>query len=122
MDRRTIAEATIDVCSRCKGLWVDWFDGELTQVAREAAPLSVASTAVEGVSSFGCPLCQRILVSEEHAPGAARVWRCGECAGSFVPRASFDALVLAGDTPEASIRPGPLARLLAALRALLESP
>ena len=121
MESRAIDDGAIEVCPDCKGLWVDWFDGELTHIAEETAPLSLPTRPVPEGEALACPVCQRTLGRERHAAGEAWIWRCGDCAGSFVPRGSFESLVSA-DEPSPPSAPSPLVRLIAALRALLGPP
>jgi Zn-finger nucleic acid-binding protein len=98
------AQAELDVCDACGGLWVDWFDGEIQPLAVEAEtarldrgmPLPRPRSGV-GDPRGGCPRCGRALVPEllrfsDAAEGelvsGVELHRCSECAGSFVPRPS----------------------------------
>ncbi len=119
-------DALIDVCPDCKGLWIDWYDGDLANVASDAAPLSVPllpPTAGSDELRAGCPRCQctlaaEMFVDEKKGP---TIHRCAECGGAFVPRSSFDAIVLLAHRPDPDDAPLPstFARLVAVLRALL---
>jgi Zn-finger nucleic acid-binding protein len=79
------AEAEVDVCDGCGGLWVDWFDGELRAIATETqsvrSPADVDAGAREenekdeqnerpstneGPALGACPRCTRHLVSERY--------------------------------------------------------
>jgi Zn-finger nucleic acid-binding protein len=104
MQERSIEQALVDVCPRCKGVWVDWLDGDLIQVVREIAPLSMPLRSVRDPAEHRCPVCQHVLHAEE-LPGGPQIWRCGECVGAFVPRASVDAIVALPDAPESMIAP-----------------
>ncbi len=85
MEQRMLEGCTVDVCARCRGLWVDWFDGELLHVTRQTGPLSHrAPVAIP--SDAACPRCQRKL--EWGKPHT--LLTCGECGGTFVPRPAFD--------------------------------
>ncbi len=90
--------AEIDVCDTCGGLWLDWFDGEPHALAaeveerRSGTPIPPASA-----STKKCPRCQQVLVAEtlpwldaqpEELVDGVEVFRCGECAGAFIPRGS----------------------------------
>jgi Zn-finger nucleic acid-binding protein len=116
MTAEALAEAEVDVCGSCGGMWVDWFDGEVRRVAvevldtessRDAARASrpsapTSSLRSEAVATGACPRCTRQLVVERYvvSPSAARrnesaareattgadLLRCEECAGVFVPR------------------------------------
>ena len=113
MSTEAIGEADVDVCTACGGMWVDWFDGEVRQVAtsvlageaerasRETSPTS--SLRNENVATGACPRCMRQLAVERYVvrvdvgPRSAErtsvstttgadLLRCEECAGVFVPR------------------------------------
>jgi hypothetical protein len=115
MSAEAIGEAEVDVCTACGGMWVDWFDGEVRQVAtsvisgetarlsREPPPASALRN--ENVATGACPRCSRQLAVERYvvrvAVGprsgertsvstttGADLLRCEECAGVFVPRTS----------------------------------
>jgi Zn-finger nucleic acid-binding protein len=118
MSIEQIAEAEVDVCNACGGMWVDWFDGEVRKVAtqvlatepvrasRPSAPTS--SLRNEAVATGACPRCTRQLAIERYVvkvdvPGVGQVssartsvsqttgadlLRCEDCAGVFVPRTS----------------------------------
>jgi Zn-finger nucleic acid-binding protein len=113
--------AVVDLCKRCGGVWIDWEDGDLTELAREVPP---APTRVIPRSGTGaCPRCNRRLAVELFL-GTAEVLRCGECAGAFLPYASIGKIAAstpaeARDTPD---DPGAWARLIGALRRLLQGP
>jgi Zn-finger nucleic acid-binding protein len=124
LDARLLRDAEVDVCGRCKGIWMDWFDGELSEVAMQASPMSLPSAAIAAPTSTTCPHCRRPMVLQQYGANGPDLWRCGECAGAFVPRASFEALmeaVAASETPpQKEGEPGsPFARMLSVLRRLL---
>ena len=51
MDERRILDAVVDVCPTCHGLWIDWFDGDLAHLTREAgSPLVYAPASGSGAS------------------------------------------------------------------------
>jgi Zn-finger nucleic acid-binding protein len=125
MEGRSLFDALIDVCPDCKGLWIDWYDGDLASVASDAAPLSVPHAPPVGSDELraGCPRCQcalraEMFLDEDKGPS---IHRCAECGGAFVPRSSFDAIVLLAHRPdpETEATLSPFARLAAVLRALL---
>ena len=131
LEEQAFGDIVAHVCPDCKGLWVDWFDGALLQVAKEIAHLSSPPAPTSVRTAGNCPSCRAPLVVEStHGAGNAGMylWRCGACVGTFVPRASFETLVGMDDAepttaPYASepAEPRPLSRLAAALRALLGS-
>ena len=121
MELRSLSEAMVDTCPRCRGLWVDWFDGDLLSVVHEVAPLSLRpSVALDPTRAHACPRCSHTLTPETFG-GSVLLLRCMECAGCFVPREAFTAL-LELDLPAHSRhgadveKQGAFAKLLAALR------
>ena len=129
MDLRAAGDATIDVCPTCRGLWLDWFDGDTLSLAELAMPLSRRASAPVPAKVL-CPRCSDPLEERAHDTSGPIVWRCLECAGSFLPRATVEALLiwsassppaLPGDAPPASLRDATvLAKLRAALKALFK--
>ena len=127
MELRSAGEAAIDVCPTCRGLWLDWFDGDTLTLVELAMPLSLRPGAPIP-STPSCPRCSRALEAAQHETSEAAVWRCGECAGTFLPRATVDVLLvwaaanppeLPPDAPPTSLREASvLDRLRRALRAL----
>ncbi len=93
-----VPSAEIDVCDACGGLWLDWFDGEPHAVAVEIeAVRSGTPIAPVDTSEKHCPRCTKDLESEllrwldardEEWVTGVEVFRCGECAGVFIPRSS----------------------------------
>jgi Zn-finger nucleic acid-binding protein len=113
-----LAEAEVDVCGACGGMWVDWFDGEVKRVAtevlkgeteRQSRPgLPTSNLRNEAFATGACPRCTRQLAIERYVVKAnvrgsgtertertsvstttgADLLRCEECAGVFVPRTS----------------------------------
>lgn len=121
MTARLAGPAEIDVCPQCLGIWVDWFDGALAKVAHDASfeggLLEIGTPSVGGNSI--CPRCTRKLHME--VLHKTYLQRCGECAGTFVPRVAFDELVLHPE-PEPKKEPTALDRLLAAIRFVVYGP
>jgi Zn-finger nucleic acid-binding protein len=120
MELRSLSEAMVDTCARCRGLWVDWFDGDVLAIVHEAAPLSFRPTVDIDPTKAHCPRCSRTLMPETFG-GSVLLLRCAECAGCFVPREAFTALMEL-DLPAHSRhgadveKQGAFARLLAAIR------
>ncbi len=142
-----LAEADVDVCPSCQGIWIDWFDGEIGDVARDVLAVTSSSPISAPVSSMrnevqatgGCPRCHGVqLVVERYAlkyqaPGekptvqetGAELLRCEHCAGSFVSAVSASMLGKlppdAGPPPSQSekvLEPLPWQKFLAVLKAL----
>ncbi|HEU4405506.1 MAG TPA: zf-TFIIB domain-containing protein [Polyangiaceae bacterium] len=124
MSGRAAGEALVDVCPACRGVWLDWFDGDAPPVARELAPLSRPSHALVAPAPEGgrCPRCQAALYAEPYAgPEGPEIMRCGECAGSFVPRSAFDALaaLTTDEAPEPEAPASFFRRLIEVVRDLI---
>jgi hypothetical protein len=83
MAAQPLGDAEVDVCASCGGMWVDWFDGDVRQVAtaiiegessgqRDARPLREASSLrSEHVATGACPRCMRQLAVERYVIRAA---------------------------------------------------
>jgi len=123
MEEREAEEALVDVCPACKGIWIEWFDGELGKVARDLPPLSLPVTAAPAPQN-GCPACKRALHEEVALERPyVTVARCGECAGAFVTREAFEVLAAYAQPdeeppPPDEEEPSLYARLAAFLRNL----
>jgi Zn-finger nucleic acid-binding protein len=116
MDVRLAGEAEVDLCPTCQGLWVDWFDGELSEVVRASAPVPPDSGRSLTSSQPVCPRCTRPLTFEPVPATLSFIQRCGECAGAFIPRGSFDDVIgHVEQTPEPT---DILTKLLLVLRAI----
>jgi Zn-finger nucleic acid-binding protein len=93
--------AVIDRCPGCGGLWIEWFDGEISSVASgvEQAPLA---TSRDGGGTLACPDCRTTLepVRYPDERSGAEILRCGACAGAFVPRDALDLVAALGPPTE----------------------
>jgi Zn-finger nucleic acid-binding protein len=84
------ADAEVDVCDSCGGLWVDWFDGEVRAIATETLRVSEPHLDVapgdkdkdkdapkkkparnEAIAIGACPRCTQQLITERYAITAA---------------------------------------------------
>ncbi|MCB9581205.1 MAG: zf-TFIIB domain-containing protein [Polyangiaceae bacterium] len=117
MSERLAAVATVDVCGDCGGVFVDWFDGEVSTAVLGADP--PVPLALRGQGDGNCPLCRTPMTEATYPDeGGARVARCGGCAGTFVPRDSMDAIVALGAPEDAPSEASLLDQLLGRLRSL----
>src|SRR5260221_9815710 len=91
MEQRLLSDCTVDTCPKCRGLWVDWFDGEILSIVKETAPLSFRAAIEIDPAKAKCPRCTQPLIPETFN-NAIVLLRCSECAGCFVPRESFTSL------------------------------
>lgn len=109
MQEQPHGKVHVDVCAQCRGIWVDWMDGELQQVAAEVGPSAGGRAPAGPVGP--CPHCQNALARE--SLDGAEVWRCGHCIGAFV---GHDAIaIIAGVTPPSAAAPEPAAPWLTQL-------
>jgi Zn-finger nucleic acid-binding protein len=138
MDERRVLDAMVDVCPTCHGLWIDWFDGDLAHLTREAGSPAVYSPASRSPKVGACPRCgvqldaERLsVVVAEHAgptppppPASPEVWRCADCVGAFVPRASAELIIALqlATAKEAPRPPGLLDKLLAVIKSIVRGP
>lgn len=107
MRAEPVPSAEVDVCDACGGLWIDWFDGDVSTLAAEAEAARVdRGTPIPSGPPVGgsgiCPRCVRQLVADDYKfPDAqegelidhVELLRCTECAGSFVSRSSAHLLL-----------------------------
>lgn len=87
MSTRETGGTKVEVCPQCGGVWIEWFDGPVSDVARQLVddaprPMGTSEPPRTGLS---CPECRSPLAREDRSP-SAWLFRCGGCAGSFVPR------------------------------------
>ena len=121
------ANAEVDVCDACGGMWLDWFDGELRALATETLRISSpdlgAAIAAESRKSSepealgACPRDNKMLVAERFVmtadvprdghtsrvpgrPTGAELLRCEECMGAFVSRPSAEVLAFLDQSDE----------------------
>lgn len=123
MGQKNLYDAVVDVCGDCHGVWVDWFDGDLGHVIEQVSDDSPGSSSPrhDATTNGACPKCQARLTAEDRADGVL-LFRCGDCGGAFVPRASFMPIIaLSHQEPEITAQKSPsvLARLVAVLNSLL---
>ena len=115
MRAEPVPSAEVDVCGACGGLWIDWFDGDVSTLAAEAEAARVerGTPVPQGPPVGGsgiCPRCTQQLVLEEHRFPDARpgelvdhveLLRCTECAGSWISRSSAHLLLDRTQSPPA---------------------
>lgn len=113
--------AVIDLCPGCAGVWVDWDDGELSEMIK-SAPEARTPARSSAAGSSTCPRCRAPLTRERYGTSEAEILRCAECIGAFVPHASIGLLLVgAAPTTAPSAEKGFFERLLDRLRALTGS-
>jgi Zn-finger nucleic acid-binding protein len=122
LEERAMQASAVDVCTDCAGVWIDWFDGEISAVARNVTPRRARSSPAPATPgrARSCPCCNRGLDAEPFRDLGPEILRCPDCAGVFIPPGSLAEIVAMGppeDQPQAE--PSVLARLVEALRRLL---
>ncbi len=113
--------AVVDHCTDCGGLWIDWFDGEISTVAASARGMTSGPQTSQRDVGGSCPDCRALLTAARYPNerDGAEILRCGSCAGAFVPRRSLDIVVGLGAPPDPALpEPSRLQRLWAELRRL----
>ena len=101
--------AQAQVCDGCDGLWIDWFEGEVSAIAVESEAARVergmplpGRAVARAAGTRTCPHCTRALVAElyrftdataDDLITGVELLRCPECAGAFVPRGSAHLLL-----------------------------
>ncbi len=101
MREHSTPRAVVDVCDGCGGVWIDWFDGELSTAVR-GAELPVGRAGGEE-GRWTCPTCRKKLVDERYDGDGPTISRCGSCAGAFVERSTVEVIVALGP-PDAQPR------------------
>lgn len=97
LDAQEVGGAIVEVCPACHGLWLDWLDGDVSTVTSKVR--SVPRAEARATGSGECPVCAVELSSAPVGTTGVEVLRCGECAGTFVPRASIKAVAGAARGP-----------------------
>ena len=80
---------TIDVCRDCRGVWFDWFDGEVSSLARH---LDTDPGQPRTLATPRCPRDGQGLEPQAYLGSGPRVWRCQGCLGLFAARDQIAAL------------------------------
>lgn len=95
-------QAVVDRCPDCGGIWIEWFDGEISSVASGARHAPAAGRA-ERVGEHACPDCRTPLqqVRYPDEKSGVEILRCGVCAGAFVPRGALDVIAVLGPASDA---------------------
>ncbi|UQA56672.1 zf-TFIIB domain-containing protein [Polyangium aurulentum] len=122
LEERATQASAVDVCTDCAGVWIDWFDGEISAVARNVTPERTRTPPAPAPSARArsCPRCNRGLDAEPFRDQGPQILRCPDCAGVFIPPGALAEVVAMGppeDRPSAE--PSVLSRLVEALRRLL---
>ncbi len=109
MEERPVGDAEVDICSSCNAAWIDWFDGEISTVARATAVMLRTTTGTPLPAEVRCPRCDVHLVRDAEL-------RCPACFGIFVTRADLDVLGASGMEDATTEEPSLYVRIAAAVR------
>jgi len=123
LDEIGAGAALVDVCRQCRGIYLDWFDGEPRElVAEMVTPLAVGEVGDEPKALKGpCPRCAVPMHTELFEGRGPWLHRCKGCQGLFLDYTAAELLAStrgAGSTPPPA-PDAPLDRLAAAIRSLL---
>lgn len=83
--RKLKARSSIDLCDRCGGVFLEFFDGEPAHLSREIrehlehhhTPLRV------GGVPFACPDCERLMDVHPYLDEGPSIARCNRCMALF---------------------------------------
>ena len=90
LDAKMCGNAQVDICPACFGVWIDWMDGDLSNVTAHVGALPHSSVKLDEHRRGECPICQAPLSETSFGQQGATIQRCGSCAGAFVPRESLE--------------------------------
>lgn len=113
-------DALIDICRQCRGIYLDWFDGEPRELVQHVVtPLGVLGLGAEPKALPGpCPRCAVPLHVELFENRGPWIHRCQGCQGVYLDFASAELLATtASPDPPKDEAAGPLSRLATAVRA-----
>jgi hypothetical protein len=86
--------AWVDVCDSCGGVFIEFFDGESSAIARDlvkSAPLR-AGTSVDSEAKPICPECAIPMHTGSYLGDGPEIERCGGCASLFMTRDGLEAM------------------------------
>ena len=111
---------TVDVCERCEGVLLDFFDGEPSDLSRRlVGPQPAGRPALASIPEEepACPDCNLVMVASSYLGTGPFVLRCVQCLALFARRPQLEALA-AFNPPAPGPRPpqGWFARLVERLR------
>ncbi len=88
----------VDVCSRCRGVYLDFFDGDPAMIARGAPHLRGPSSALgadqsaHGLTGALKCVCKSELHLHRYWADGPDLYRCGGCGGAFLTARQFAVL------------------------------
>jgi Zn-finger nucleic acid-binding protein len=75
--------ADVDRCSTCGSVFLDYFDGEPAEVAREVERAGIHRPGVAPAAEL-CPACRIPLRLVAYLDEGPEIYRCGGCGGAFL--------------------------------------
>lgn len=86
--------AWVDVCDSCGGVFVEFFDGESSAIARDLVhSISPrAGTSVDSETRPICPECAIPMHTTSYLGDGPEIERCGSCASFFMTRDGLGAM------------------------------
>jgi len=84
---------TVDRCPLCAGVFVEYFDGDPSAIARRMADAGSLDQAMRPLEREPiCPDCDQGLVLLPYLDDTKPLWRCQGCAGAFLTPGMLDHL------------------------------
>ncbi len=81
---------TVDECPQCRGVFIDYFDGEPTAIAVELREtLEPVNTQLDTVSCTDCNVTMRLQAYLDSGPD---LYRCSACMAAFLTPQQIEAL------------------------------
>jgi Zn-finger nucleic acid-binding protein len=119
--RKMGGHGSIDLCDRCGGVFLEFFDGEPGSLSREIrqhlsrfeSPLKV------GGDPFACPDCNRVMEVHPYLDEGPNIARCNRCMAVFATPEQVRALA---DFHFIQDAPSWFERLVALLRSIFFGP
>ncbi len=110
------AVAAIDRCGSCRGLFLEFFDGEPSAISRglvDRGDVPHAGEAPLPAEQLTCPDCATAMVRRIYLERGPSLARCESCMAVFLTPSEVDALSRLVLSPEEREDPSWLERLLA---------
>jgi Zn-finger nucleic acid-binding protein len=102
-----------DVCSKCGGVFLEFFDGEPSAVSRRMMKRPKRTTGLL-MPDAACPDCSTPMTRKPYLGHGPEIARCDECLAVFISEGELPALARLELPPESSANePTWIAKLLA---------
>jgi Zn-finger nucleic acid-binding protein len=95
--RKAAGDATeVDVCGKCRGVFVEFFDGEPGAISRgmvaQRAGRSGSTATATLPKGLTCPDCAAPMRPKPYLGKGPKLARCGQCLSAFLTPADVEAL------------------------------